>query len=152
MPETTTGTTVVGGFGHVTLRRSPTPNVYVPRRFRLGTLDDVPTGAAIVGTPQANGLVAVDIQSTRYVEPTPETWTTWVAEAARRHTAGEDELLPGEESQTRLVPEYQLVEVGRCIQRHVLIEDPALGATLQRWIEAGRVDYAIDGFRSAESD
>jgi len=132
------------------LVKSRTPTVYVPRRFRLGRLQDIRTGAAIVGTPQGDGMVAVDFVSTRYVEPTPETWSTWVAEAARRHSAEIDDLLPGEEPATRVVPDYQLLEVGRCIQGHVLIEDPALGIQLQRWIEAGRVDHMIDGFGSTD--
>jgi len=65
--------------------RSRTPNVYVPRRFRIGGIEGIRTGSAIVGTPQGGGMVAIDVESTPYVEPKPEVWSTWVAEAARRH-------------------------------------------------------------------
>src|SRR2546428_7395680 len=88
--------------------RSRTPTVYVPRRFRIGGIDGIRTGSAIVGTPQGDGMVAIDVESTPYVEPNPEIWSTWVAEAARRHAAGEEELLAGERPPTMLVSEAAL--------------------------------------------
>ena len=125
-------------------KRSRTPNVYVPRRFRIAAIEGIRPGAAIVGTPQGDGTVAIDVELTPYVEPSPEAWSTWIAEAARRHVAGEDELLVGERAQTRLVPEGALVEIGRCIQGRVLIDDPVKGAELSRWIEAGRAEYVVE--------
>jgi hypothetical protein len=131
--------------------RSRTPNVYIPRRFRIGGIEGIRTGSAIVGTPQDGGMVAIDVESTPYVEPTPEVWGTWIAEAARRHVAEDDELLvEGERPQTRLVSEAALIEVGRCIQGRVLLDDPATGAQLSRWLESGRADWVIDGQLPAE--
>jgi hypothetical protein len=130
--------------------RSRTPNVYVPRRFRIGGIEGIRTGSAIVGTPQDGGMVAIDVESTPYVEPKPEVWSTWVAEAARRHVAEDDELLVGERPQTRLVSEAALIVVGRCIQGRVLLDDPATGAPLSRWLDSGRADWVIDGRLPAE--
>ncbi|MGH2980721.1 MAG: hypothetical protein ACRDKV_01580 [Solirubrobacterales bacterium] len=117
----------------------------MPRRFRIGGIEGIPTGAAIVGTPQGDGMIAIDVESTRYVEPNPQVWTTWVAEAARRHSSEEEQLLEGEPRQTKLVSEAALVEVGQCIQGKVRIDDPAEGAQLSRWLQAGRADYVVEG-------
>jgi hypothetical protein len=125
--------------------RSQTPNVYVPRRFRVGGIEGMRTGSAIVGTPQGDGMIAIDVEWTPYVEPKPEVWSTWIAEAARRHSAEPEELLEGERRETRLVSEMALIDVGRCIQGKVLIDEPAQGAQLSRWLEAGRADWVIDG-------
>jgi hypothetical protein len=149
---TTVETSAAAEAGTAPLVRSRTPTVYVPHRFRIGGIEGIRTGAAIVGTPQGDGMVAIDVESTAYVEPNPEVWTTWIAEAARRHSAeGEDEMLIGEESQTRLVSEAALVEVGKCIQGRVLIDDASKGAALSRWIQAGRADYVVDGYLPGES-
>jgi hypothetical protein len=125
------------------LVRSATPKVYVPLRFRVGGIDGVPTGAAIVGTPQGDGMVAIDVETRPNVEPNPEVWSHWVAEAARRHLDdGEDR---GWDSQpTRLVSEAALVEIGICVRDRVRIDDAARGAQLSRWIQAGRADYVVD--------
>ena len=126
-------------------RRSKTPTVYVPRRFRIGGIDGVPTGAAIVGTPQGDGMIAIDVVSTAYVEPNSESWATWVAEACDHHTCEAEELRhPGERPETKLVSEAALVEVGECIQGHVRIDEPEEGTRLSRWLQAGRADYVVD--------
>jgi hypothetical protein len=125
--------------------RSKTPNVYVPRRFRIGGVEGIRTGSAIVGTPQGDGMIAIDVESTAYVEPNPEVWATWIEQAARRHGADPDELMEGERRETRLVSEAALIQVGRCMQGKVLIDEPAQGAHLSRWLEAGRADWVIDG-------
>jgi hypothetical protein len=149
---TAVATPVTTESGAAPLIRSRTPTVYVPRRFRIGGIEDVRTGAAIVGTPQGDGMVAIDVESTAYVEPNPQVWTTWIAEAARRHCGeDEDEMLIADESQTRLVAEAALVEVGKCIQGRVLIDDASKGAALSRWIQAGRADYVVDGYLPGES-
>ena len=130
--------------------RSATPGVYVPRRFRIGGIEGIRTGAAIVGTPQGDGMVAIDVESTRYVEPNPEVWRTWICEAARRHIANREEhLLMGDESQTRLVSEAALIEVGRWVDDRIVFDHDAVGAELSRWIQAGRADYHIDGYLPA---
>jgi hypothetical protein len=125
------------------LLRSATPKVYVPLRFRVGGIDGVPTGAAIVGTPQGDGMVAIDIEIPPYVEPNPEAWSDWIAAAARRHLDERED--PGGGSQpTRLVSEAALVEIGTCVRDRVRIDDAARGAQLSRWIQAGRADYVVD--------
>jgi hypothetical protein len=125
------------------LVRSTTPKVYVPLRFRVGAIDGVPTGAAIVGTPQGDGMVAIDVEMRPNVEPNPEAWSHWVAEAARRHLDGGED--PGGGSQpTRLVSEAALVEIGACVKDRVRIDDASRGAQLSRWIQAGRADYVVD--------
>lgn len=129
----------------LSVTKSRAPTVYVPRRFRIGGIEGIPTGAAIVGTPQSDGMVAIDIESTPYVEPNPEVWSNWVAEAARRHAAEDDELLEEEKPPTKMVSEAALIEVGQCIQGHVRIDDPVEGAQLARWIQAGRADYVVEG-------
>jgi hypothetical protein len=118
--------------------RSSAPTVYVPRRFRIDGIAGVPTGAAIVGTPQGDGMVAIDVESVSGVEPQPEVWSDWVSEAARRH--GQD----GGEPPTRMVSEAALVEVGRTIRGEVRIDDTASGAAVSRWIQAGRADFLVE--------
>jgi hypothetical protein len=122
--------------------RSPTPTVYVPRRFRIDGIPGVPTGAAIVGTPQGNGMVAIDVEAVFGVEPQPEVWGDWVAEAARRHGGDED----GDEAEqpTRMVSEAALVVVGRFAKGEVRIDDTASGAAVSRWIQAGRADFVVE--------
>lgn len=125
--------------------RSQTPTVYVPRRFRIGGIDGIPTGAAIVGTPQGNGMIAIDVFSTSYVEPNSESWATWVGEASEHHTCmQEEERRAGERPETKLVSEAALVEVGQCMQGHVRIDEPEEGARLSRWLQAGRADYVVE--------
>lgn len=118
--------------------------VYVPRRFRIGGIEGIPTGAAIVGTPQADGMVAIDVESEPDVEPNPEVWSNWIADAAGRHTAEVEGGGGGERSQTRLVSEAALVEVGQFIKGHVSINDAGAGAAISRWIQTGRADYVVD--------
>jgi len=118
--------------------RSSTPNVYVPLRFRIGGIERMPTGAAIVGTPQGDGMVAIEVEIAPDVEPNPELWSSWVADAAGRHAAG------GEATETRLVSEAALVEVGQWVQGQLRIDDTARGAHLSRWIQAGRADYVVE--------
>jgi hypothetical protein len=119
--------------------RSKTPTVYVPRRFRIDGIPGVPTGAAIVGTPQGDGMVAIDVEAVSGVEPQPEVWGDWVAEAARRHGGDED----GEEAM-RMVSEAALVVVGRFVKGEVRIDDTASGAAVSRWIQAGRADFVVE--------
>ena len=131
--------------GRESYEKSDTPTVYVPRRFRIGGIAGIPTGAAIVGTPQDDGMIAIDVVSTPYVEPTPESWATWVAEACEHHGCKrEEERHPGERPETKLVSEAALVEVGQCIQGHVRIDEPEEGARLSRWLQAGRADYVVE--------
>ena len=120
--------------------RSETPTVYVPRRFRIDGIAGIPTGAAIVGTPQGDGMVAIDVEAAQGVEPQPEAWSEWVAEAARRHN-GEGE---GGEVPRRMVSEAALVVVGRFVKGEVRLDDTASGAAVSRWIQAGRADYVVE--------
>lgn len=125
--------------------KSDTPTVYVPRRFRIGGIAGIPTGAAIVGTPQGDGMVAIDVVATAYVEPSGEAWATWVAEACEHHTCQrEEDRHPGERPETKLVSEAALVEVGTCVQGHVRIDEPEEGTRLSRWLQAGRADYVVE--------
>jgi hypothetical protein len=127
--------------------RSATPSVYVPRRFRIGGIEGIRTGAAIVGTPQGDGMVAIDVEATAYVEPTSEVWSTWVCEAARRHVCGREErLLMEDEAQTRLVSEAALVEVGHWFEGRLIVADGDCQAQITRWLQAGTADYHIDGY------
>ncbi len=126
-------------------KKSDTPTVYVPRRFRIGGIEGIPTGAAIVGTPQGDGMIAIDVVSTPYVEPSAESWANWVAEAFEHHEhRTEEERHPGERPETKLVSEAALVEVGQCIQGHVRIDEPEEGARLSRWLQAGKADYVVE--------
>jgi hypothetical protein len=129
-------------------RRSETPIIYVPRRFRVGGIEGIRTGSGIVGTPQGDGMIAIDVEWTPYVEPKPEVWGTWIANAARRHFADPEAMEEGERRDTRLVSEAALIEVGRCVDGRVWIDEPAQGAQLSRWLEAGRADWVIEGPRS----
>jgi hypothetical protein len=135
---------IVGAGAERTAIKSPTPFVYVPRRFRIGGIEGIPTGAAIVGTPQGDGMVAIDVESRPDLEPNPEMWTTWISEAAGRHVSDEHEPSTDKRRRTRFVSEAALVEVGRWIKGRVSIDDPAKGAELSRWIQAGRADYVVE--------
>jgi hypothetical protein len=123
--------------------RSQTPSVYVPRRFRVGGIEGIQTGAAIVGTPQGDGMIAIDVEWMGDAEPDPEVWSVWIAAAGRRHSAENEELREGERQETRLVSEAALIEVGRCVEGKVLIDEPAQQTQLSRWLEAGRADWVI---------
>jgi hypothetical protein len=138
-------TTITTPEAELTVVKNQSPVVYVPRRFRIGGLADIPLGAAIVGTPQGEGTVAIDVESTPYVDPTPEIWGRWVSEAAHRHASAEEDLPPGEEMQTVFVSEHDLVEVGQCENGQAVITSEVGGARLWDWIEAGRTAYAADG-------
>jgi hypothetical protein len=127
-----------------TLVRRRTPSIYVPRRMRIGGLPGVSHGAAIVGTPQGDETVAIDVESTDYVDPNPEIWGVWVAEAARRHLNEDEDSPYDEQMQTMVVSEHELVEIGRYEDGCVLVDDVAR-ARLSMWIEAGRVAYLSEG-------
>ena len=135
---------ILGAGAEYTATRSATPFVYVPRRFRIGGIEGIPTGAAIVGTPQGDGMVAIDVESRPDVEPNPEVWTTWVSDAADRHVSDEREPGLDNDRGTRFVSEAALIEVGRWIKGRVSIDEPAQGAELSRWIQAGRADYVVE--------
>jgi hypothetical protein len=128
----------------VAVTKSRTPAIYVPRRTHIGGLAGVPAGAAIVGTPQDDGMVAIDVAATQYVDPSPAIWGRWVAEAARAHLASEDDFL-ADEGHTMLVSEDELIEVGRYDTGQVLVGNDAVGGRLSAWIEAGRAAFAADG-------
>jgi hypothetical protein len=129
---------------------SATATVYVPRRFRIGALEGIRQGSAIVGTPQGDGTVVIDVESTPYVEPSPARWNTWIAEGARRRLAGdEEELMEGDGPPARLVAEADLIAIGRYAQDHLTLTAEGR-AYLQRWIEAGRAAYVADGYLSPE--
>jgi hypothetical protein len=126
-----------------TATRSTTPTVYVPLRFRVGGIEGIRTGAAIVGTPQGDGMIAIDVQWVPAVEPNRKVWEAWVAEAARRHAGEEGD--PGEDAPlTRFVSEAALVEVGRCVNERVVITDDAAHTQSGRWVQAGRSDFVVD--------
>jgi hypothetical protein len=135
---------ILGASAERTATRSATPFVYVPRRFRIGGIEGIQTGAAIVGTPQGDGMVAIEVEARPDVEPNPEVWTTWVSDAAGRHVADEREPGMGKDRGTRFVSEAALIEVGRWIKGRVSIAEPAQGAELSRWIQAGRADYVVE--------
>jgi hypothetical protein len=116
--------------------KSQDPSIYVPRRLRIGGLTAIRPGAAIVGTLQGEGTVAIDVESTSYVDPTPQCWSNWVSEAARRHAETEEELGDAE-IETRLVSSEDLVEIGRYENGCVLINREAR-PRLQAWLQAGR--------------
>lgn len=122
--------------------RSPTPNVYVPRRFRIDGIEGIRTGAAIVGTPQGDGMVAIDVEAEPDVEPQPELWSVWADRAAHRHVSDDEEVVS--RRQTRLVSEAALVQIGQIMGGEVLLDDSATGAELSRWIQAGRADYIVE--------
>src|SRR5256885_1242870 len=95
-----------------TLVRRRAPSLYVPRRLRIGALPGVPYGSAIVGTPQGDETVAIDVESTQYIEPNIGIWAVWVSEAARRHLCDDEEHPYGEAPETIVVSEHELVEIG----------------------------------------
>jgi hypothetical protein len=138
------GTTLEAQRADVDVSKSRTPAIYVPRRTHIGGLAGVPAGAAIVGTPQGDGMVAIDVAATQYVDPTPAIWGRWVAEAARSHIAGEDDFF-ADEGDTMLVSEEELIEVGRFDTGQVLVRNDAVGGRLSAWIEAGRAAFAAGG-------
>jgi hypothetical protein len=126
-----------------TARRSATPTVYVPLRFRVGGIEGIRTGAAIVGTPQGDGMIAIDVQWMPAVEPGRKVWEGWVAEAARRHSGEESE--DGDDAPlTRFVSEAALVEVGQCVNGRVVIPNDAAHTQSGRWVQAGRSDFVVD--------
>lgn len=127
-----------------TVIRSHTPSIYVPRRFRIGGLPGIKHGAAIVGTPQGGETVAIDVECTQYVDPTPAVWGTWVAAAASRHTSAYEDLELSEGTETMFVSEHDLVEVGRYRGGCVLVDEVGR-SRLSMWIEAGRTAYLGDG-------
>jgi len=128
-----------------TVVRSQTPSLYVPRRFRIGGLPGIRHGAAIVGTPQGNGMVAIDVEATQYVDPNPEIWGTWVAEAVDLHIGANQEA-----AETMIVSEHDLIEVGRYEGGCVLVDDVGR-ARLSMWIEAGRAAYMADAVPEARA-
>jgi hypothetical protein len=140
------GATMVKAPGtELTIVRSHTPAIYVPRRLRIGGLPGINHGAAIVGTPQDENMVAIDVQWTQYVDPTPEVWGNWVKAAAERHVRPETELEADAEVQTRLVSRHDLVEVGSYKGGCVLV-DQAGRQRLQAWMHAGSMAaYLADG-------
>jgi hypothetical protein len=115
---------------------SPTGQVavYVPRRFKLGALDGVPLGAAIVGTPQTGGKVAIDFQATEWAAPSLHTWSGWVADAACRLCDDEGDWRRTEafERELRLVGYYEDDQV-------TVLEEGR--AVLWRWIDVGKLAY-----------
>lgn len=122
--------------------RSPTPTVYVPRRFRIDGIDGIRPGAAIVGTPQGDGMVAIDVEIEPDVEPREGLWNHWTVVAAARHLADDEET--ARVRQTRLVSEAALVQVGQFAGGQVLLDDVDERVELSRWIQAGRADFVIE--------
>jgi hypothetical protein len=133
---------ILGEGAEVEAVRSATPTVYVPRRFRIGGIDGIATGSAIVGTPQGDGMVAIEVELDPEVEPTPEAWGEWVAAAAARHSAEAGQRVGGDSGRT--VSEAAVVAVGRFVEDHVVIDDTGSGAAISRWIQAGRADYVVE--------
>ncbi len=122
--------------------RSPTPAVYVPRRFRIDGIDGILSGAAIVGTPQGDGMVAIDVESDPDIEPQGDVWNLWAETAARRHAADDEEI--ARLRRTRLVSEAALIQIGQFVGSQVLIDDAEKEAELSRWLQAGRADYVVE--------
>ena len=122
--------------------RSATPIVYVPRRFRIDGIEGMRPGSAIVGTPQGDGMVAIDVEIEADVEPEDGIWNRWANIAAARHMADDEEA--ARVRQTRFVSEAALVEIGLFAGGQVLIGDRARRAELSRWIQAGRADYVVE--------
>jgi hypothetical protein len=135
---------ILGAGAELEAVRSSNPIVYVPRRFRIGGIEGIRTGAAIVGTPQGNGMVAIDVEAKPDVEPNPELWSSWIAEAAERHFSEAKDRSDSERSRTRLVSEAALVECGHFTQGQVVIDDTGAGAAISRWIQAGRADFVVE--------
>jgi hypothetical protein len=122
--------------------RSSTPNVYVPRRFRIDGIEGIRPGAAIVGTPQGDGMVAIDVEIEAETEPQGGIWNRWAIVAAARHLAEDEEAV--RVRRTRLVSEAALVEVGQFVGGQVLIDDGTRQVELSRWIQAGRADFVVE--------
>jgi hypothetical protein len=122
--------------------RSSTPNVYVPRRFRIDGIEGIRPGAAIVGTPQGDGMVAIDVEIEAETEPQGGIWNRWAIVAAARHLAEDEEAV--RVRRTRLVSEAALVEVGQFVGGQVLIDDRTRQVELSRWIQAGRADFVVE--------
>jgi hypothetical protein len=122
--------------------RSSTPNVYVPRRFRIDGIEGIRPGAAIVGTPQGDGMVAIDVEIEAETEPQDGIWNRWAIVAAARHLAEDEEAV--RVRRTRLVSEAALVEVGQFVGGQVLIDDQSRQVELSRWIQAGRADFVVE--------
>jgi hypothetical protein len=122
--------------------RSSTPNVYVPRRFRIDGIEGIRPGAAIVGTPQGDGMVAIDVEIEAETEPQGGIWNRWAIVAAARHLAEDEEAV--RVRRTRLVSEAALVEVGQFVGGQVLIDDGTRQVELSRWIQAGRTDFVVE--------
>ena len=122
--------------------RSSTPSVYVPRRFRIDGIEGIRPGAAIVGTPQGDGMVAIDVEIEADTEPQDGIWNRWAIVAAARHLADDEEAV--RVRRTRLVSEAALVEVGQFAGGQVLIDDRTRRVELSRWIQAGRADFVVE--------
>jgi hypothetical protein len=122
--------------------RSSTPSVYVPRRFRIDGIEGIRPGAAIVGTPQGDGMVAIDVEIEADTEPQGGIWNRWAIIAAARHLADDEEAT--RLRHTRLVSEAALVEVGKFAGGQILIEDRARRVEVSRWIQAGRADFVVE--------
>jgi hypothetical protein len=122
--------------------RSQTPAVYVPRRFRIDGIEGIRPGAAIVGTPQGDGMVAIDVEMEPDVDPHDGLWNRWAVVAAARHLADDEEA--ARVRQTRLVSEAALVQIGRFAGGQILIDDRASRIELSRWIQAGRADFVVE--------
>jgi hypothetical protein len=122
--------------------RSSTPSVYVPRRFRIDGIEGIRPGAAIVGTPQGDGMVAIDVEIEADTEPQDGIWNRWAIVAAARHLADDEEAV--RVRRTRLVSEAALVEVGKFAGGQVLIDGRTRRVELSRWIQAGRADFVVE--------
>jgi hypothetical protein len=136
------GQTAVQDRAELDVVRSSTPSVYVPRRFRIDGIEGIRPGAAIVGTPQGDGMVAIDVEIEADTEPQGGIWNRWAIIAAARHLADEKEAT--RLRHTRLVSEAALVEVGKFAGGQVLIEDRARRVEVSRWIQAGRADFVVE--------
>jgi hypothetical protein len=136
------GTALEAQRADVAVSRSRTPAIYVPRRSHIGGLAGVPAGAAIVGTPQGDGMVAIDVEMEPEVEPQEGIWNHWTVVAAARHLADDEET--ARVRQTRLVSEAALVEVGQFVGGQVLLDNTAKRVELSRWIQAGRADFVVE--------
>lgn len=122
--------------------RSSTPAVYVPRRFRIDGIDGIRPGAAIVGTPQGDGMVAIDVEVDPDVEPRDGLWNHWAVIAAARHVADDEDS--ARTRRTRFVSEAALVQIGRFGGGQVLLEGQPARAELSRWIQAGRAEFVVE--------
>ena len=126
----------------INVLRSPTPTVFVPRRFRIDGIEGIRPGSAIVGTPQGDGMVAIDVEIEPDVEPRDGLWNHWAVVAAARHAADDEDT--ARVRQTRFVSEAALVEIGRFAGGQVLLEGRAGRTELSRWIQAGRADFVVE--------